>query len=324
MSDPSPDPAQRRAKLAFVGVTTGGSSIMQLFPLWAELLGLDAEIVGYDLPLGAAPADYRACVEQLAGDESLAGALVTTHKAAIFDHAADLFTAIDPHAALCREISCIARRPEGVAAWAKDPITAGLALDHLLGADYFARRDAEAICFGAGGAGLAIAVRLLTQVDPPARVTLVDRDAHRLDLAREVVAELDGLEAKFTAVHHQDATENDALLVAAPAGSLIINATGMGKDLPGSPITDAAVFPHEAVAWDLNYRGELTFLEQAGAQVADRAVRASDGWRYFLHGWTEVIAEVFQLDLTPERFSAMAGIAARAAGREHVLSESRT
>jgi shikimate dehydrogenase len=75
------------------------------------------------------------------------------------------------------------------------------------------------------------------------------------------------------------------------------------------------VFPAESVAWDLNYRGELVFLHLARAQ-AERGVRAADGWRYFLHGWTEVIAEVFELDLTPERFDALAAAAARASGRD--------
>jgi hypothetical protein len=27
-----------------------------------------------------------------------------------------------------------------------------------------------------------------------------------------------------------------------------------------------------------------------------------DGWVYFLHGWTQVVAEVFQINLTPDLF----------------------
>ena len=51
-----------------------------------------------------------------------------------------------------------------------------------------------------------------------------------------------------------------------PPASLVINATGMGKDLPGSPITDRGLFPMRGIAWELNYRGELQFLHQALAQ----------------------------------------------------------
>lgn len=37
----------------FIGVTTGQSSIMRIFPKWAEALGLDAVMKGIDLPLHA-------------------------------------------------------------------------------------------------------------------------------------------------------------------------------------------------------------------------------------------------------------------------------
>jgi shikimate dehydrogenase len=303
--------------LGFVGVSTGGSSIMRLFPVWAELLGLDATITGYDLELGAAPARYREAVERLAADPAVAGALVTTHKAAVFDHARDLFAWLDPHAELCREVSCIARRGDRLEGWAKDPITAGLALDHLLEPGHWSGPGGDAICFGAGGAGLAIAVCLLTRPEAPRRVVLVDVDERRLELAREVHAEL-GVDAELVCVVADRSGGGDALVADAAPGSLVINATGMGKDRPGSPISAQVRFPHEAVAWDLNYRGELEFLRIAGAQAAERGVRVADGWRYFLHGWTEVIAEVFEIDLTPERFAALADAAEHLnTGRQH-------
>ena len=94
-------------------------------------------------------------------------------------------------------------------------------------------------------------------------------------------------------------------------GSLVINATGLGKDAPGSPLTDAARFPERGIAWDLNYRGDLVFLDQARAQASRRALQVEDGWTYFLHGWTQVIAEVFHIDIPvrgPE-FEALSEIA---------------
>jgi shikimate dehydrogenase len=80
---------------------------------------------------------------------------------------------------------------------------------------------------------------------------------------------------------------------------LVINATGLGKDRPGSPITDAARFPERGIAWELNYRGDLRFQRQAEAQARERGLRVEDGWRYFIHGWSEVVAEAFHLELTP-------------------------
>lgn len=41
----------------FIGVTTGKSSIMTLFPHWAKILGIDAVIKGIDLPIHADPAE---------------------------------------------------------------------------------------------------------------------------------------------------------------------------------------------------------------------------------------------------------------------------
>ena len=90
-----------------------------------------------------------------------------------------------------------------------------------------------------------------------------------------------------------------------PPGSLVVNATGMGKDLPGSPIGPAGVFPQAGLVWELNYRGELEFLRQAHRQQGPRRLRIEDGWGYFLHGWTQAIAEVFTLPLTPQLFARL-------------------
>ena len=78
---------------------------------------------------------------------------------------------------------------------------------------------------------------------------------------------------------------------------MVVNATGLGKDRSGSPLTDAAIFPRNGVAWEFNYRGNLVFLEQAKAAQARQPLRVVDGWIYFIHGWTSVIAEVFDIDI---------------------------
>jgi shikimate 5-dehydrogenase len=94
-----------------------------------------------------------------------------------------------------------------------------------------------------------------------------------------------------------------------PPGRVIINATGMGKDIPGSPITDAGLFPEKAIAWELNYRGELDFMHQAIAQKESRGVIVEDGWVYFVHGWTQVIAQVYHLDIDAELFQRLSDLA---------------
>ena len=94
-----------------------------------------------------------------------------------------------------------------------------------------------------------------------------------------------------------------------PPASLVINATGMGKDLPGSPITDAGNFPINGIAWELNYRGELHFMYQALAQREKRNLTVEDGWLHPLHGWTQVIAQALHIDLDEATFNRLAAIA---------------
>ena len=50
----------------FIGVTTGESSIMKVFPQWAKELGLkDTVIKGIDFKPHSAPEEYRRAVEFL-------------------------------------------------------------------------------------------------------------------------------------------------------------------------------------------------------------------------------------------------------------------
>ena len=95
----------------------------------------------------------------------------------------------------------------------------------------------------------------------------------------------------------EDPAANDDILQSLKPGSLVVNATGLGKDRPGSPLTDEGAFPQDGLVWDFNYRGELVFLDQARVQQAKKNLLGEDGWIYFLHGWTRVIAEVFDIDI---------------------------
>ena len=106
---------------------------------------------------------------------------------------------------------------------------------------------------------------------------------------------MEALDRNGLVIYHGvvQAEDHDALLAGLPAASLVVNGTGLGKDRPGSPITDAAVYPEGGTAWEFNYRGELGFLHRARRQTEARRLRVADGWVYFLYGWAHVIAEVF-------------------------------
>jgi hypothetical protein len=63
------------------------------------------------------------------------------------------------------------------------------------------------------------------------------------------------------------------------------------------------------VAWEINYRGELDFWHQAMAQKEKRNLFIEDGWLYFVHGWTQVIAEVLHIEIEGETFEQLNEIA---------------
>lgn len=295
--------------MEFIGVTTTRSLIMRVFPRWAKVLGLEGvRLVGRDLPLNADPAPYRRAVEQIRDDPLSVGALVTAHKINLLRSARDLFDELDPFAELTGEVSSISKREGRVVGHAKDPITAGRSLAAVLGPGYFGRTGGEVLCIGAGGSGTAISVYLMTRPDSsdrPARIVMVGRSRRSLNWLREVHERLEGTAARVEYVENADPRLNDRLMAGLPPGSVVVNATGMGKDLPGSPITDEGLFPQSGVAWELNYRGELGFLHQARRQQNDQNLTVEDGWLYFLHGWSEVVSEVFRVELTDERFRAL-------------------
>jgi shikimate 5-dehydrogenase len=296
----------------FVGVSTGGSSIRRVFPLWAEELGLDgATLVGVDLPLDAAPDDYRHFVSFLAEDPLSLGALVTTHKIDLFAACRDLFAGLDPYASALAEASCLSKRDGGVVGSAKDPLTASLALAAFLPAGHWASSRGEAFLIGAGGAATAISSCLTgTPGGSPARIVISDSDPSRLEKIRGFHREAAG-GVEIVLVDVRGSRDNDRVLDTLAPGSLVVNATGMGKDRPGSPISGEVLFPEDGFAWELNYRGELAFLAQARAQAKRRSLRVEDGWIYFLHGWLQAIAEVFQLDVPRDgpAFDALAELA---------------
>ena len=133
-------PPANQPTLYFIGVSTGQSSIMRVFPAWAAHLGLDAEIKGIDFPLHADPAIYREAIKFIRDDPMSMGALVTTHKIDLFKACHELFDVIDPHAALMGETSCISKENGRLVCHAKDPISSGLSIDGFLPAGPF-RRD---------------------------------------------------------------------------------------------------------------------------------------------------------------------------------------
>ncbi|MBC7723681.1 MAG: shikimate dehydrogenase [Burkholderiaceae bacterium] len=287
--------------MGFVGVSTGASSIMSIFPVWAEILGLPTRtLVGHDLGVDATPEQYLALVARIRDDPRHLGALVTTHKMGLYAATHSLFDELDEFSTLCGEISSISKRGGALIGHAKDPITVGLAAAEFLPAGHFAATGAHAVCLGAGGAGTALTWYLAERDDAPERITVTDTSRERLDHLRDVHRRRGTPDALIDYVLASSPQATTDVLAAAPAGSFVVNASGLGKDRPGSPVSDGALFPERAIVWEFNYRGTLEFLAQARDQEATSGLQVVDGWRYFIHGWSSVIAEVFGLTLTDE------------------------
>ena len=305
-----------RPTFYFIGVTTGKSSIMKVFPEWAKFLGLtDVEIKGIDFKPHDEPEAYREAVAFIKNDPLSRGALVTTHKIDLLKACRDLFEELDPYAEMMGEISCISKRKGKLIGHAKDPITSGLAIEAFLPPQYWVETNAAALLLGAGGSSIAITSYLMQAshgANRPSKIIVTNRSQPRLDEIRHIHQKL---EAQTPAVYFltPKPEDNDAVLKNLPSGSLVVNATGLGKDAPGSPLTDGAVFPANGVVWELNYRGDLIFLEQSEAQRERRNLKIEDGWVYFIHGWTRVIAEVFDIDISVKgpQFDQLSEIAGR-------------
>jgi shikimate 5-dehydrogenase len=175
-------------------------------------------------------------------------------------------------------------------------------------------RDLHVLCLGAGGAATALLMALCREADggagtgrlrddPPASLTFADVDAGALTELESVAGRAGISPAQLSFIHVREPA--DALVARVRPPGLVINATGLGKDRPGSPVTDQVRFGPATLAWDLNYRGDLVFLRQAAAAGAATA----DGWDYFVAGWAGALTPIAGVALTSDllgRFSRAA------------------
>ena len=293
--------------MQFFGVRTAGSLSFKLFPHWAQVMGLnDAILEGVDLPLSSDLGPHRAAVRSLKEDPQVRGALVTSHKVSVMRAAEDLIDALTPPAKWCHEVSALYKRGDVLWGDACDPANSGLALNHFLGRNYWQNYpEASILSLGGGGATVAMLLYLLTGAPAlPRQIIITDIRQDNLAHCEMVFRSLDTGRVRITCVLSKSADDNDAQVSALSPHSLVINATGMGKDVPGSPVTADVEFPEAGAVWELNYRGARPFLQQALDQKETRGLQVTDGWHYFLHGWSSVMSRVFDVPVTPEMFEA--------------------
>jgi shikimate 5-dehydrogenase len=263
----------------FVGVSTGGSLVHRAMARWGPLLGGEVAVQGRDLPLAAPDGAYRELLGELRRDPHALGAVVTSHKVGLFRAAADMFARLDGAARACGEVNAVRRSPEGLLGFARDPVSVGRVADRI----WPAGSGDEVVCLGAGGTAVALGRHLLARPRSPSLV-FADRRPEAVAHLRAALG--------LGVTTRVGPGPWDELVAGARPGALVVNATGMGKDTPGSPLAPAAAFPPGAVVWELNYRGALPLLAQARSQH----VRVHDGWSLFCQGWAAALAAVLDLD----------------------------
>lgn len=296
----------------FIGVSTAGSSIHNTFPVWAPLFNTGSVLKGVDLPEDAPVEDFRRLVTAMRDNPCIFGAVVTSHKLRLYRAISDLVDHMDPLVPITHEINSIDTRDGKIFAFARDAQSLDIVIDSAGVVEPV--RNRPVLCIGSGGSAIALMLAMglnITETlknDRPIRLegenergalTILGRRQSSLAEVAEV-QERAGLLGRPISLSLAENTEQISRKVRSfEPGGIVANATGLGKFQPGSPLSDSSDFPAECVAWDFNYRGPLTFLEQA----QDAKVTTEDGWEYFLAGWGAALAAISGISFDTKFFN---------------------
>jgi len=291
--------------MEFLGVHTQGSMAVKVFPDWACALGIQgATLRGVNLPIDGSLNEHYGAIDRIKQDPQIYGALVTSHKLSIVRAAEQLIDHYTDEAKLTGEVSALYKRQGKLWGHAVDPVNCGLAMAKFLPSNWwFHHKKSGILVLGGGGACIALLVNILQHnLNPPSFIQIVEKCVDNLEHCAQVIKRLDSDQTSVELIHSHSPRVCDQLISDLPPHSMVINATGMGKDIPGSPVTDAVSFPMHGVVWELNYRGTRPFLRQAKRQSHSKSLIVEDGWHYFLYGWSSVIGIVFDLPMNAKRF----------------------
>jgi shikimate 5-dehydrogenase len=306
--------------ILFVGISTGSSVAHAVFGGWASVLGQPWRLAGVDLRPGTSAGTYQRLVAAMHRNPCVRGAVVTAHKLRLYRACAADLDRCDRLAGLTREINTLASR-DSLAGYARDALSLTCILPGLAARSPVGTlAGLHVLCLGAGGAATALllalhldisvcpdtATTISPRADCPAHVTFADSSAEALDALRRVAARARIDPARLSFAHVRGVGDCDRLVAELPVPALVINATGLGKDQPGSPLTPAAHLGPGTLAWDLNYRGSLTFLHQAAA----RGAAVLDGWEYFIAGWAGALTAIAGISFTARLLTQLAEVAA--------------
>lgn len=286
---------------AFVGVTTRSSAVVKVFRAWCDILGVNWTLAHWDLAINSPSSEYDKIVSNFRSND-VAGGLVTTHKTNLFSYEWRNLDLVEPLSIILNEVGVIFKRDGELCGGVSDVRSGGIILESLTASQAWLEGNRHVYILGAGGAGLAALWNLGGMgIGEAKRITIVEPNIERRGLA-ERLSSSSSFQCPTTVVAGKDG-QADSYINSLERGPLIINATGLGKDRPGSPVSSNFIFPQSAVVWDFNYRGELEFLGQAEKQAKERNLSVHDGFQYFACGWSVVMSRVAGRSWNPHVFS---------------------
>lgn len=294
-------------KMCFIGVTATKSIINKIFPRWMELLNCNLTLECVDIPMGANVDVYRQCVNNIKTNANIKGALVTTHKIPIYSASNDLFDDLLDNARKFQEIGCIYKRNGRLIGEATDIITVKNAFKDIWFSQEYEKKNRVQICiFGCGGAGVALAHAVLSlNYSNVIKIFMVDNNPERLAKAKLTLSCYDA-KSMISYNLSKGISDNDNIVSALIENAIVVNATGLGKDLPGSPITENVIFPNKGCLWEFNYRGNLMFLDIAQKHAKQYDLTIFNGFNYFVYGWLTVISRVLNIEINSNMFKFLA------------------
>ena len=249
-------------------------------PRWAGHLQLgEAELRSIDCNVPAPPEVCRNILRSLQADRLSLGALLTTPKLNLLPSCRDMFSSLDPDVATGGQVSSISKREGKLVGHARESLASFSAPGGISSSGALAENRSGGVGSGVGFSAMAFTFAVMdarNERNRPSRIVVTDREKSQLQAMHKVHKKsCAGVPTEYHCI--TSAADNDALLNALSPGSLVINATGLGRDLPGSPITEKASFPEGGYAWDFNFQVSLPFLDQARSQQPSGKLQVEDG-----------------------------------------------
>lgn len=280
-------------RVVFIGASASLSHVNRHFEAWARMVGLRANLVAMDLQPDRQPCEYEEIIRNLHSSREVVGGVITNHKVALYQAFQQRRWQVTAAAASLEVVSCFRVVADGFEGDAEEPRAIERAVREIA-RSALSDPFSELVVFGGGGAGRAIAytASLMPAELGLKRITITDTRMSRIKDVCRLSREWD---ADVTVTLAAERGVNDAVLARARPRSLVVNATGLGKDLGGSPLSPSCTFPERSIAWDLNYRGDLEFLRQARRQTSARGVRPMDGFTLFVAGWMEALSYIARI-----------------------------